>query len=191
MNKPGGFNYEVGQVVGAVSARVEGKQTQPPSRYTQDTLIDDMLGAHKFARNEAERDILKRTEGLGTSRTRETVITQLIRRDFLTSKKKGKSHQIVSTEAARTMIRALPPTLTDVVTTAKWEVALGMIERGEVAPQAFMDKLHAYVRMVVEEAKGKVGAGISIALKQPPAKPAAANHSMGTSRGSYTGAKSR
>lgn len=207
----GGFRYEVGQVVGAVSARVEASQTKPPSRYTEDTLIDDMLAAHKFAKNDAEREILKKTEGLGTSRTRETIIKTLVNRQYVTCVKKGKSHQLISTDLGQAIINNLPNSLTDVATTAKWEVALGMIERGEVDPQLFMQKLHAYVHQIVAEAREKklstsrqtfappatAGAkpGVPTARGAAPgggALPMARpNHSLPTSRGALGGAQSR
>lgn len=182
------FSFQVGQVVGAVSARVEEKSTKPPQRYTQDALIEDMLAAHKFAQSDADREILKKTEGLGTSRTREPTITNLINRKFLESKRRGKLHEIISTQPARALISVLPKSLVDVVVTAKWEAGLAMVQRGEVSSALFMEKLRQSVAGIVEEAKttGRVDLGIA-----PPEQKTPPNHLLKPSRNSVVGAKSR
>lgn len=149
--------HYVGQVVNAVSARCEANMTQPPARYTQDTLVADMLAAHKFAKNDSERAVLRETEGLGTSRTREPTITGLIRRGFLTSQKKGKRHEVISTQMAGATIDALPEILTGVATTAKWEVAFKMIEQGTATPEKVRQLLKLNLDHIVGIAKGSVG----------------------------------
>lgn len=160
-NKPQGFGqYTIGQVVGAVSARYEVSKTKPPERYTQDTLIDDMLNAHKFASSDAERKILRETEGLGTSRTREPTISSLIKRGYLTSTRRGKRHELVSQEMARRIALNVPAYLSSVATTAGWEVAFGMIERGQVGDAAVIAKVHEMLHCLVEDARDKKGTGV-------------------------------
>lgn len=150
-------SYEVGQVVRAVSARYEAKKTEPPPRYTMDSLLDDMLAAHKFAKTPQDREILKRVEGLGTSRTRVPMVENAVRRGFLVSTKKGKKHELRASEMAKAMMQAFPPLMKDVAMTAKWEVAFSMVERGEVALPVVIDKAYAFVSQVVETAKSQRG----------------------------------
>lgn len=156
-----GFSaYQVGQVVGAVSARYEARKTRPPERYTQASLIDDMLNAHKFAQDEAERKVLRETEGLGTSRTRETTITGLINRKYLVTQRKGKQHELISQEIARQIVLSAPQFLTSVATTAKWEVAFSMIEKGQVPPAAVIGKVHEMLHGLVDDARQKQKEGV-------------------------------
>ncbi len=165
-----GFDaYRVGQVLTAVSARYEACKTTPPDRYTQASLIDDMLNAHKFAANEGERKVLRETEGLGTSRTREPTITNLINRGFLNSVRKGKKHELISQPMAREVVTNLPDYLSSVATTAKWEVAFGMIEKGQVEPAAVISKVHEMLHGIVDDARVKKGAGVfsGVAAKGP------------------------
>lgn len=165
-----GFSaYRVGQVVNAVSARYEAKKTQPPERYTQASLIDDMLNAHKFAKSDAERKVLRETEGLGTSRTRESTITSLINRGYLTSVRRGKRHELVSQAMARQIALNVPDYLSSVATTAKWEVAFAMIERGQVEPDAVIKKVHEMLHGLVADARAKKGTGVlsGVAAKGP------------------------
>lgn len=150
--KQSGGHY-VGQVVKAVAARYESKMTEPPKRYTEDTLIADMLAAHKFASNEQDRAILKETEGLGTSRTRAATIEGLIQAGLLVSRKKKKLFELTSTEVARRMMSHLPDVLTSVATTAKWEVAFKMIERGQTQPEKVRAALAANLDHIVDVAK--------------------------------------
>jgi DNA topoisomerase IA len=161
--KPSG--HYVGKIVKAVAARYDAKMTEPPPRYREDTLIADMLAAHKFAGSEQERAILKETEGLGTSRTRASTIEGLIQSGLLISKKKKKLYEITSSDVARSMMAHLPEVLTSVATTAKWEVAFKMIERGTTTPVQVRQALASNLRHIVDIAKGT-------SLKVAPARQA-------------------
>ena len=151
--------YAVGQVVGAVAARYETSKTKPPERYTESSLIDDMLNAHKFANSDVERKILRETEGLGTSRTREQTITGLINKRLIQSTKKGKSYELISDQFARTVVSNLPDYLSGVATTAKWEVAFSMIESGKVSSEAVMGKVHELLSVLVSDARTRQASG--------------------------------
>lgn len=160
--------YQVGQIVHAVAAKFEAKKTEPPARYSQDTLLDDMLAAHKFAKTPQDREILKSVEGLGTSRTRQSMIDGAVRRGFFVSVKKGKRHVLESTPMAKTMMASLQPELKDVAQTAKWELAFSMIERGEVTLAQVVDRAYHFVTGVVAYAKDQRGK-IKVSMPAAPA----------------------
>jgi DNA topoisomerase-3 len=149
--------FEVGQVVHAVAAKYEPATTVPPAPYTEATLLDDMLMAYKFASSDADRKILKQTEGLGTSRTRIAVINNLISRGLLVSTRKGKRHEVHASDMARALVKAVPPVLTNVAMTAKWEIAFNMIESGEVEWRQVVDRQYRFVDGVVDLAKDQAG----------------------------------
>lgn len=151
-------SYKVGQALHAASAEMEEGKTSPPPRYNQASLIAAMESAWRFAKDPDERAMLKQTEGIGTARTREATLANLLKRNLLETKKAGKLYELRSTQLGRDMIGRLPVWLTDVSTTAKWEMLLGAIERGEVAPQAVLDSQIQYVNQVVERAKGQLPA---------------------------------
>ena len=150
--------YKVGQVVNAVGATLDQGKTTPPPRYTEDGLITDMENAWKFGKSPEERAMLKQTEGIGTARTREPTLANLLKRKLIVSKKVGKRHEITSSDTGRQMIGRLPAWLSDVGTTAKWETLLGAIEKGEVDPKAVLDSQIDYVNQIVERAKGQLPA---------------------------------
>lgn len=147
--------YRVGQVVKAVSAELARGKTTPPPRYSEDTLIRDMENASKFARTQQERDMLKQTEGIGTARTRGPTLSNLLKRKLLISNKVGKKHELRSSPIGREMIGRLPAWLTDVTTTARWEMLLGAVEKGEVASDAVLKSQVEHVNQIIERAKGQ------------------------------------
>lgn len=157
--------YQVGQIVHAVAAKFEAKKTEPPARYSQDTLLDDMLAAHKFAKSPQDREILKSVEGLGTSRTRQSMIDGAVRRGFFQSTKKGKRHVLESTPMAKTMMASLQSELKDVAQTAKWELAFSMVERGDVKIDQVVDRAYVFIGNVVAQAKelrGKIKVAVPV-----------------------------
>jgi DNA topoisomerase-3 len=149
--------YEVGQVVNAVSARYEAKRTTPPDPYDMATILDDMLAAGKFAKTKEDREVLKRVEGLGTSRTRQAIVDGLVKRGLLHTERRGKRHILRPHSLAMALCKALSPSITDVATTAKWELAFSMIESGQVDWRQVVDRQYLHVRQVVAEAKRQIG----------------------------------
>lgn len=124
-----GTRYQVGAVVRAVSCSYESKRTEPPARFTESTLLDEMTAAHKYARSEDERAILREIRGLGTARTRDATIRGLTDRGFLELKRQGRGKSVlVPTELARTVCQNLPALLLSVAITATWEFAFKRIE---------------------------------------------------------------
>lgn len=133
--------YKVGQVLNAVSARVETAQTKPPSLYTEPTLMQDMLSAHKFARSPDEREMLKLIGGIGTARTRGTVIEGLIKRGYIVRTKRGKVLELRIAQDGVRVLGSLPAVAKDVAMTAKWERALSMVASGQAQSEVLREKI--------------------------------------------------
>lgn len=163
---------KVGAIVRAVSARVETTQSEPPLRYTEASLLDDMLHAARHAGSEADAAVLNATNGIGTARTRSESIVDLIRNkslvretdNCLINSKPGSRHvanvslrkstQVVKlTEAGRKLEAALPPELKNVGLTAKWEMLCRRIERGEITAEQFLSVVRKFVTAVVEDVR--------------------------------------
>ncbi len=164
--------YQVGQVVGAKGATYEARKTEPPRRYTQSDLIDEMMAAHKHAKTDQERAVLREISGLGTSRTREATITGLIDRGLISIVKKGRGKaELVPSDSARVIVQSLPPMLTSVAMTARWEQAFRLVEQGKASAADVERFLRAAVDQIVAEAK-KAG---TIKLPTAPERPKVAN----------------
>ena len=138
-----------GETLLVTSADVQAKQTKPPARFTDGTLIEAMSNIHKFVEDPEAKAKLKETSGIGTEATRANILETLLKRGFI--ERKGK--QVVSTAAGRALIAALPDVLTNPVTTAQWEDVLSGIAEGRVPADLFEQKQRDFVTKLVGVAK--------------------------------------
>lgn len=109
-----------------ISLKAIKKTTKPPTRFTDSTLLQAMKEIHKYVKNDDLKKQLKNVSGIGTEATRAGIIEDLVNRQFLVVDKK----QLKPTEAAITLVDALPDELTYPDTTALWEDCLKAIEDG-------------------------------------------------------------
>ncbi|MGC9217066.1 DNA topoisomerase 3 [Acidithiobacillus sp.] len=138
-----------GETLVVTAADVQSKQTKPPSRFTDGTLIDAMSNIHKYVEDPQAKAKLKETSGIGTEATRASIMETLIKRGFI--ERKGK--QVLSTTAGRAVIKALPDVLTNPATTAQWEDVLGAIADGKVTADKFEAAQRDFVTRLVGVAK--------------------------------------
>lgn len=135
-----------GDQVTCISALVDEKETQPPSRYTEGTLIEAMANVHKYVQDERKRALLKENSGIGTEATRAGIIETLKRRGYLGAKGK----QLISTTLGRQVVKFMPSMLTDPGTTAIWEDYLERVGKGEVSVDAFIEKQAKAVVVLIQ-----------------------------------------
>ncbi len=132
---------------------LEEKETKPPSRYTDGSLIITMEKAGKFIENEDLREQIK-TCGIGTSATRSGIIKKLSEIGHIDIHSKT---QIVTPtlkgEAIVNLVRQTAKELLNPSLTASWEKGLAMIEKGETTESVFMEKLHSYIINSIEKVK--------------------------------------
>ncbi|UQP97369.1 DNA topoisomerase III [Xanthomonas arboricola pv. juglandis] len=146
--------------------RVELKalKTLPPKPYTQGELVKAMKGVAKLVTDPRLKQKLKETTGIGTEATRAGIINGLLGRGYLL--KKGRA--IRASDAAFTLIDAVPAAIADPGTTAIWEQALDMIGAGQMTLDTFIDKQSAWVAQLVQQYRS---ATLSIKLPPTPACP--------------------
>ncbi|MFY0678682.1 MAG: DNA topoisomerase III [Neptuniibacter sp.] len=130
--------------------QIKDRKAEPPKHFTEATLLQAMTGISKFVADGSLRKILKDTDGLGTEATRAGIIETLFKRKLLA--RSGKS--IVSTPAARGLIKALPSESTYPDMTAQWEHQLQAMAEKTHAYQPFMAELEGRVRAIVDHIKG-------------------------------------
>src|SRR3546814_5478727 len=66
--------------------------------------------------------------------------------------KKGRA--VRASEAAGTLIDAVPTAIVDPGTTAVWEQALDMIEAGQLTHEVFIDKQSAWIAQIIAQYQG-------------------------------------
>jgi len=123
-------------------------KTKPPKRFTEGTLIRAMENIHKFVTDPEHKKMLREGDGIGTSATRASIISELKRREFLETKGK----QIISTTLGRSMIDALPEVVKSPVLTALYERMLKSVEQGAGDLGAFIARQEKFIREQVEKA---------------------------------------
>lgn len=143
-------------------------KTKPPKQYTQGELLKAMKGVAKFVSDPRLKQKLKETTGIGTEATRASIIEGLIDRKYLL--KKGRV--LVSSDAAKTLIDAVPPAIADPGTTAIWEQALDMVERGTLKLDDFIIKQSTWITQIIQK---YAAASFSIKLPLSPPCPLCAS----------------
>ena len=139
-------------------------KTLPPKPYTQGELVKSMKSVAKLVSNPRLKQKLKDTVGIGTEATRANIIGGLITRGYLI--KKGRA--IRASDAAFTLIDAVPAAIADPGTTAVWEQALDMIEGGQLTLDVFISKQAAWISQLIAQYSTT---SLSIKIPHGPACP--------------------
>jgi DNA topoisomerase-3 len=163
-----------GQAQEVIDAAAVAKQTRPPKRLTEATLLTAMETAGK-ALDDKELSDAMREKGLGTPATRAEIIETLLRRKYI-ERMGGKSKALLATERGIRLIDLVHPHVKSPAMTGEWEASLKGIERGQGDLETFMGRIEDYVREVVDGVFGDqpaLQAEPRSALPSTPAVPAA------------------
>lgn len=144
--------------------KVDEKETTPPKRYTDATLLSAMLNAGREIEDDELRQKMADLEikGIGTEATRAGIIETLLQREYI--ERKGKS--FAATEKGISVIEAFPVSeIKSAVLTAMWEERLDNIAKGREDMAAFInditEKLKIWTGEVQKLEGGFSGSGSS------------------------------
>lgn len=139
----------VGEILSSGQLISQLKQTKPPARFTEGSLIEAMANVHTLVSDPQKKAILKDKKGIGREATRTQIIDNLIKRNLLL--KDGK--KLISSQGARALINALPTKIVDPALTAVWEDALDKIAEGKITLDNFMSKQKEWIIQMIQIAK--------------------------------------
>jgi DNA topoisomerase-3 len=123
------------------------KETKPPRRYSDASLLGAMETAGKLVDDDELRETMK-DSGIGTPATRAAIIERLITVGYV--ERDGRA--LVASEKGLNVIRLLNEhALTSPGLTGSWEQRLGKIERGEDSRKAFMGDIAGFAQETVKE----------------------------------------
>ncbi len=123
------------------------KETQPPRRFTEASLLAAMETAGKEIEDAELREAMK-DSGIGTPATRASIIERLISVGYI--EREGRA--LHATEKGVQVIRLLGEhALTSAGLTGDWEHRLGLIEKGEDSRPAFMKDIAKFIGETVQE----------------------------------------
>jgi DNA topoisomerase-3 len=143
-------------------ALVEDKETRPPSRYNEGTLIEAMQNAWRFVADQVLQERLKEAKGIGTPATRAEIIRGLKAQDFLIADGKN----IVPTNRGLSLFAVLEqadPALVDPGVTAQMERLLDEVLIGQQEMVGAIDAVCAQASRIIgrlREGATTVGASL-------------------------------
>ncbi|OQC42739.1 MAG: DNA topoisomerase 3 [Deltaproteobacteria bacterium ADurb.Bin058] len=133
-----------GQTREVTAVDVAKKETSPPKRFTDATLLTAMETAGKTL-DDRELELAMKDRGLGTPATRAATIETLITRNYI--ERKGKS--LGATDDGIALISVMHETVKSPAMTGEWELALKQMERGKAPFDQFMEAIERYVLEVL------------------------------------------
>jgi DNA topoisomerase-3 len=123
----------------------DAKETKPPRRYSDGSLLDAMETAGKLVDDEELREAMK-DSGIGTPATRAAIIERLLSVGYI--ERDGRA--LVVTEKGLNVIRLLGEhALTEPSLTGEWEHRLANIETGSDSRKAFMAEIVKFAEETV------------------------------------------
>jgi DNA topoisomerase III len=145
---------ERGEAVATREVAAQDKETKPPRRYSDASLLRAMETAGKLVDDDELREAMK-DSGIGTPATRAAIIERLIEVGYL--ERDGRA--LVCTEKGLNVIRLLGEhPLISPSLTGDWEHRLSRIEQGEERREAFMHDIAAFAGETVSELDSKLKA---------------------------------
>ncbi len=143
---------EQGEQVSTREIKSARKETKPPRRYSDASLLGAMETAGKLVDDDELREAMK-DSGIGTPATRAAIIERLITVGYI--ERDGRS--LVATEKGVNVIRLLNEhALTSPGLTGDWENRLGKIERGEDSREKFMGDIAGFAKETIAELDEKL-----------------------------------
>ena len=142
---------------------IEDKETRPPPRYKEGTLIEAMQNAWRFVEDEALRDRLKEAKGIGTPATRGEIIAGLKKQGFLTVREKN----IVPSDRGLALFGVLEradPALVDPGVTAELECLLDDVVLGKQEMTVAIDAVCDAARRIIGRLGEGAAGGTAVAL---------------------------
>lgn len=128
------------------------KETLPPPRFTESTLLSAMEGAGKKLEDEAMRAAMSE-RGLGTPATRAAIIEGLLRQKYINRDGRelnvtGKGMRLIELCDEMSLDALRSPSMT-----GDWEAKLNRIEKGEYSREGFMQEIVVFTDEVVSKVK--------------------------------------
>lgn len=154
-----------GETARAQDVRVEDKETRPPARYNEGTLLSAMETAGKRVDDESLRDAM-RERGLGTPATRAAIIEGLINDNYVSRE----GRDLFVSNRGLSLVGQIRNMGIDILAspemTGEWEYKLNQMEHGQLRREVFMAEIRKLTGEVVETAR--TAARESLDREYPP-----------------------
>lgn len=138
-------NIQNGEAGAIDDIDVQAKQTTPPKRFTEASLLSAMEKIDDYVEDQAAKKRLRQTSGIGTPATRANIIETLKQRDYVRIQKRN----LIATEVGVKLIAAMEIVASDYAdpaTTAQWEDGLDEIANNRANTTEFVKAIAAKVK---------------------------------------------
>jgi DNA topoisomerase-3 len=151
---------QAGEDASADAVDALGKETQPPARYTESTLLSAMEGAGKLIDDEEMREAMLE-RGLGTPATRAATIEGLLRQKYIAREGRelnvtGKGLRLIELCDEMELEALTSPSMT-----GDWEAKLNKMQQGEIERSQFMKEINDFTIKVVDKARTHMQAAVN------------------------------
>ena len=144
-----------GETAQNVDTELRPKETLPPARFNDSSLLSAMETAGKRVDDDELRDAMS-DRGLGTPATRAAIIENLIRQKYVFRHEYNKRELVVSNKGLA-LVELLQEiginTLGSPEMTGEWEFKLKQMEAGKLTRKVFMDEIVDLTKDIVEQTK--------------------------------------
>lgn len=169
-------SFKEGDSITLEDIEVLKKPTTKPKLYSESEILNTLMNVSKVLNQQIDdesdpkkklelkkaRNILKNVEGIGTDRTRESILTELKEAALVKVSKK----QFVLTENGWLLYNSLPAQLRSVVFTAKWEFDFEEIRRGNKTYDEVIGSIDIFTQKIISHMiKNRDKSNVSIAFK--------------------------
>ena len=128
-------------------------ETKPPNRYTEGQLIKAMKTAGKYVDDKEDVSILKEVGGIGTGATRSDIIERIKSQGYIENKK----NLLYVTEKGKILCESISNTLlASPEMTAKWELYLQKISKGEGSYDEFISQIKNFIEQMIKAIPNKL-----------------------------------
>lgn len=161
-------DVKIGDKIGVKNIEAHEVKAVCPPRFTDADLVQVMENPAKYLDNQTtlNKEILKKTSGIGTQATRAKIISDLCDDGYCTKKKSGKTEVIEVTEFGMNVMKLLHNTsFAQVDLTAKWEQQLKDVENGRITSEQYKRIIEEYIKENIMAIKVLKGERISSARK--------------------------
>lgn len=140
-----------GDVFRVLSLTQTSGKTKPPAPFNEGTLLSAMENPAKYmeTQNKELAKILDETGGIGTVATRADIIEKL----FKTFLIENRGKDIFVTGKGKQLLELVPEELKSPTLTAEWEKKLGLIAKGQLKRNSFINEIKEYSKTITEEIK--------------------------------------
>lgn len=144
---------KAGEPLIADQVGIEAKQTNPPKRFNEASILDAMTGIAAFVSDPKIKQLLKESDGIGTPATQASIIETLFTRNYVRAEKKQKTVEVISSPIGRALIQILPPIATLPDMTAFWEAGMKRIQAGDMPLEQFQQGVIRQLQGLVQQGK--------------------------------------